>query len=105
MKFTNIGEVLKDKACCRFLNRQVTGIAFKRQAIGISKLKRSPINYLEEKGLFNPRDLINEYVGILGKKSQLPRGVRDLVVSIVRQSIQETIQFYDNRAEDNTDIS
>ena len=105
MKFTNIGEVLKDEACSKFIHRQIIEIYKKRRETGYHRLKRSPINYLEDRGQFNPRYLINEYVGILGKKSQLPRGVRDLVVLIVRQSIQETIQFYDNRAEDNTDIS
>lgn len=96
-KFNNIGEVLKDEKCAYFLDKQITATKYYRSIVPIgTRFKRNSVDYLEENGLFNAKELINQYVGIIGKKTELPSKAREMVVAMVRESIQETIKFYEN---------
>ena len=91
-KFNNIGEVLRDERLTHFLDKRISHISYKRGHIEVGlRLKRSPVDFLEERGWFNSKDLINQYVGIIGKKTNLPSVVRSYITEIVRQSIIETI--------------
>lgn len=51
------------------------------------KLKRTPEDYLIDKCMFNPADLISEFNLILEKKSSLPSSVRKVVTNYVVQAI------------------
>jgi hypothetical protein len=91
-KFNNIEEVLKDERLTHFLDKRISHISFKRSHIPEgTRLKRSPVDFLEERGWFNSKDLISLYIGIVGKKTNLPSAVREFITEIVRQSIIETI--------------
>lgn len=100
-KFNNIGEVLKDEKCAYFLDKQITATKYYRSIVPIgTRFKRNSVDYLEENGLFNAKELINQYVGIIGKKTELPSKVRQMVVAMVRESITETIKFYEKTETD-----
>jgi len=97
MKFNNIGEVLKDEKCAYFLDKQITATKYYRSIVPVgTRFKRNAVDYLEERGLFNVKELINLYVGIVGKKTELPSKARKMIQSMVRESIQETIKYYEN---------
>ena len=99
-------EAIKNEKCSYFLDKQITATKFYRAKVPVGlKLKRSPIDYLEEKDLFTPKELLNLYVGIVGKKTELPMAIRATILMMVRNAINETIKFYetDNRTENIAD--
>lgn len=51
------------------------------------KLKRTPEDYLIDKCMFHPADLISEFNLILEKKSSLPSSARKVVTNYVVQAI------------------
>ena len=51
------------------------------------KLKRTPEDYLIDKCMFHPADLISEFNLILERKSSLPSSVREVVTNYVVQAI------------------
>ena len=51
------------------------------------KLKRTPEDYLIERELFHPSDLISEFNLIREKKSSLPSSIRKVVTSYVVQGM------------------
>ena len=96
-KFNNIGEVLKDEKCNYFLDKQITATKYYRSIIPVGmKARRSPIDYLQEHGMFTAKELLNLYVGIVGKKTDLPMAVRATILMMVRNAINETIKFYED---------
>lgn len=91
-KFNNIGDVLKDERLTHFLDKRISQIRFNRSHIPEGRmLKRSPVDFIEERGWLSSNDMINQYIGIVGKKSNLPSNVRSYITEMVRQSIIETI--------------
>ena len=97
MKFKDWTEAINDEKCFYFLDKQITQTKYFRSVIPVGiKLKRSPIDYLEEHGLFNAKDILNLYIGIVGKKTNLPSEVRATILLMARNAISETIKFYEN---------
>jgi hypothetical protein len=98
MKFNNLGDVLMDEKLIYFINEKISYIYFKKSNVKVGhRLNRSAINYLEEHNLFNSENLIKEYIEIIGKKNNLPSSVREFIMEIVRQSIIDTIKFYERK--------
>ena len=91
-KFNSIGDVLKDERCAYFVEKQLTEIRFKRKhpETGL-RFKRSAVDTLAEKGLFNTKQFINQYIGIVGKKTDLSARERELITEIMRKAITDTI--------------
>ena len=105
-KFNNLTEVIRDEKCQYFLDKQIAATNHYRSIIPVGmKAKRSPIDYLQEHGMFTAKELLNQYVGIIGKKTALPSEVRATILMMVRNAINETIKFYetDNRTENIAD--
>lgn len=51
------------------------------------KLKRTEEDYLEERSLFNPEELLNQYKLIMDKKSTLPSNIRKKIQGYVFEGI------------------
>lgn len=101
MKFKDLTEVIKNEKCQYFLDKQITATNHYRSIIPKGTiLKRSPIDYLQEHGMFTAKELLNQYIGIIGKETDLPSEVRATIILMVRNAIQETIKFYENTEND-----
>lgn len=65
----------------------------RKKAAGLyGRLKRTPFEALEDKGLMNPDNLFSEYQKITDKKSVLGASERRLVENIVITAMQKVIQ-------------
>jgi phosphoglucomutase len=91
MRFKNILETLKDDKCSEFIVNELQSIALKRQGLN---LKRSPWDYLHERGFLNAEDFIRIYVDSVNKVCDYPTRVRYFVRTIVLDAMYKTNNFY-----------
>ena len=80
-----------------YLDMQIQKIEKQRREVS-GQLKRHPVDYLQERDMFNRKALMAEFLFIRKKSSKLPSTVRSFVEWVVKVSIYEFISKKQKKA-------
>jgi len=93
-QFNSVQEVICDERFNGFLQNIIDNLKKPREPPKNLRFKRNAIDFLKENNLLFPEQIIIEFSLIVEKKSELSSNVRDAVIQIMNQAVQQTVVSY-----------